>query len=114
MPCSSRQCHWVDISSFGKDKGLSFQDSLTFLIHIRETFNTSFMLQELIQKNFKYLTKKSFILLHKTLMRSKLEIAARVSSPWQIDEIKGGGFKDVPHKWLLSADDEIKLRGCKN
>ena len=65
-----------------------FNDSLNFSVHIYETINKCISILALLQRNFKDLTKESFLLLYKLLVRSKLEYAGNVWSPWKIKEIE--------------------------
>ena len=71
-----------------KDLGVVFNDSLNFSVHIYETINKCISILALIQRNFKDLTKESFLLMYKSLVRSKLEYAGNVWSPWKIKEIE--------------------------
>ena len=71
-----------------KDLGVTFQSSLTFVDHIYEVIKKCFSLLGLISRNFKDLTKDSFILIYKALVRSRLEFAVSVWSPWKKKDIE--------------------------
>ena len=71
-----------------KDLGVTFQSSLTFVDHIYEIIKKCFSLLGIISRNFKDLTKDSFILIYKALVRSRLEYAVSVWSPWKKKDIE--------------------------
>ena len=77
----------INYSNQIKDLGVLFNDSLSFSLHIQNIVNKCFSILALISRNFKNLTKDSFLLLYKSLVRSKLEYANSVWAPWKKRDI---------------------------
>ena len=69
-----------------KDLGVTFDSKLKFNYHVNEKVNKSYSVLGLIYRNFKYMSSDTFVMLYKTLVRSHLEYANCVWSPYrQID-----------------------------
>ena len=74
-----------------KDLGVTFDSKLKFNYHINEKVNKSYSVLGLIYRNFKYMSCDTFVMLYKTLVRSHLEYANCVWSPYRqmdIDKIE--------------------------
>ena len=80
--------HRLECCSIIKDLGVIFDRLLKFDNHIYEMINKGFSTLGLISRNFNGLNKDSFLLLYKSLVRSKLEYAVNVWSPWRLKEIE--------------------------
>jgi len=66
-----------------KDLGITFDVKLNFSLHVGETFNKVNCVLDIIRRNFSYLSQESFVMLYKTLVRSHLEYANTVWSPYK-------------------------------
>ena len=64
-----------------KDLGVTFNSQLKFQLHIDEKVNKAYNFLGIIKRNFKFLSKDSFIILYKSLVRSHLKYAVQVWSP---------------------------------
>ena len=56
-----------------KDLGVIFDSKLKFATHINEKVNKAFSVLGVINRNFKYMEKNSFILLYKSMVRPHCE-----------------------------------------
>jgi ribonuclease P/MRP protein subunit RPP40 len=65
------------------DLGVVFDCNLSFSAHIYEKINKAFQMLGIIKRNFNQLDKASFIMLYKSLVRSQLEYAHAVWSPYK-------------------------------
>jgi len=70
-----------------KDLGVIFDSKLKFSAHINEKVNKAFSVLGIINRNFKYMEKNTFILLYKSMVRPHLEFANLVWSPYRKEEI---------------------------
>jgi hypothetical protein len=70
-----------------KDLGVIFDSKLKFSAHINEKVNKAFSVLGIINRNFKYMEKNTFILLYKSMVRPHLEYANLVWSPYRKEEI---------------------------
>ena len=66
-----------------KDLGVTFDSDLKFDLHINEKINKAHSVMGLIYRNFKYMSTTTFIMLYKSLVRSHLEYANCVWSPFR-------------------------------
>ena len=66
-----------------KDLGVTIDPELTFKDHIYDKINKAYQMLGIIKRNFKDLDKFSFILLYKSIVRSQLEYATVVWSPYR-------------------------------
>ena len=73
-----------------KDLGVTFDSDMSFKSHIYEKINMAYRMLGIINRNFKHVDKRSFVLLYKSLVRSQLEYAQSVWSPF-----KGIFIKDL-------------------
>jgi len=64
-----------------KDLGVLIDNKLHFRQHIENITNSANKMLGIIKRNFKNLTRKSFVMLYKALVRSKLEYANAIWSP---------------------------------
>lgn len=71
-----------------KDLGVSYDDNLKFDTYINEMVNKCFSNLGLIGAHFKGLSKLSFLTLYNAMVRSKLDYASSVWSPWQLGQIE--------------------------
>jgi hypothetical protein len=71
-----------------KDLGVTFDSELSFKEHIYSKINVAIKMLGIINRNFKKLDKKTFLLLYKSLVRSHLEYAHSVWSPFQNSLVK--------------------------
>ena len=55
--------------------------------HISEKVNKAFQMLGIINRNFSLLDESTFLLLYKTMVRSHLEFAGSVWSPYKINQI---------------------------
>ena len=63
------------------DLGVVFDNQLKFDLHINEKVKKAYSILGIINRNFKFLTTSTFILLYKSMVRSHLEYANCVWSP---------------------------------
>ena len=63
-----------------KDLGVTFDSHLKFQLHIDEKVNNAYYFLGIVRRNFKFLSKDTFIILYKSLVRSHLEYAVQVWS----------------------------------
>jgi len=66
-----------------KDLGIAFEVKLNFGLHISEKVNKANSILGIIKRNFRYLSKESFVMLYKALVRSHLEYGNAVWSPYK-------------------------------
>ena len=71
-----------------KDLGVIFDSQFKFDKHIADKINKAYAFLGLIKRNFTYLCKDAFITLYKSLVRSHLEYAVQVWSPYTVAYIK--------------------------
>ena len=71
-----------------KDLGVVIDNELTFDQHISDKVNKAFQMLGIINRNFSDLDEQTFLLLYKTMVRSQLEFAGSVWSPYKISQIE--------------------------
>lgn len=71
-----------------KDLGVIVNRSLKFDEHIYDIVSKAYNNLRLIHRHFQFLNKFSFITIYKTMIRSILEYAGSVWSPWKIELIE--------------------------
>jgi len=71
-----------------KDLGVSYNEELRFDKYIGELVNKCFSILGLIGAHFKGLNKTSFLTLYNAMVRSRLDYASSVWSPWQLGQIE--------------------------
>jgi len=54
-----------------KDLGVTFDEKLTFRDHIHDNVYKAYAMLGIIKRNFKYISINSFILLYKSMVRSR-------------------------------------------
>ena len=70
-----------------KDLGVWLTDSLTPTLQCQKTASKAMQVMEMIRRSFKYLTKESFLLLYKSLIRPHLEYCIPAWSPYLVKDI---------------------------
>ena len=71
-----------------KDLGVIFDSHLKFKLHISDKVNKAYSILGIIRRNFTFLDKDSFIVLYKSMVRSHLEYANCIWSPYTVQDIK--------------------------
>ena len=71
-----------------KDLGVMIDSHLNFENHINETVKKANKIVGVIKRNFKDLNVKTFVLLYKSMIRSHLEYAQTVWSPYKQKHIE--------------------------
>lgn len=71
-----------------KDLGVTFDSDLKFDIHINEKINKANSVLGLIYRNFKHMSTTTFCMLYKAMVRSHLEYANCVWSPFRQQDIE--------------------------
>jgi len=66
-----------------RDLGVNVDSKLSFSDHITEKVNNTYSILGIIKRNFQNVDKVAFILLYKALVRSYLEYAKTVLSPYK-------------------------------
>jgi len=77
----------VRLNSY-KDLGVIFQSDMSFKEHIASQINKANSMLGLIKRNFRDIKQDAFIMLYKSLVRSHLEYANSVWSPYRIQDIE--------------------------
>jgi ribonuclease P/MRP protein subunit RPP40 len=75
------------VESF-KDLGVTFDQKLTFSIHIDEKVNKAYSMLGVIKRNFQFQSVNPFLLIYKSMVRSHLEYANTVWCPHRILDIE--------------------------
>lgn len=70
------------------DLGVIIDHDLSFKCHIYDKINTAYKMLGVINRNFKHIDKRTFLLLYKSLVRSHLEYAQAVWSPYKSTLLK--------------------------
>ena len=78
----------VDNEEKYKDLGVLFDEQLKFDSHIHDKINRANSMLGMIKRNFKNLTTEAYLLLYKCLVRSHLEYAEAVWSPYRVKDIE--------------------------
>ena len=97
-----------------KDLGVTFDSKLKFDLHINDKVNKSYSVLGLIYRNFKYISPDTFVMLYKTLVRSHLEYANSVWSPYRqmdikkIEKVQMRATKMVQQFKKLSYEDRLR------
>ena len=71
-----------------KDIGVTIDDQLEFESHISEKINKANKMFGLLRRSFNCLDIKTFICLYKTMVRTHLDYASSVWSPYKIKHIE--------------------------
>ena len=95
----------VDVGS-ARDLGVVFDTKLTFKEHIHGIVNRAYIIMGLLRRHFDMLDKKSFVCIYKSLVRSQMEYASSVWSPYRL------GLIELLEKTQRRATKIFK--GCKN
>ena len=70
------------------DLGVTFDSNLKFSLHINEKINKAYSILGVIKRNFTYLDKDSFLVIYKSMVRSHLEYANCIWSPYAVHDKK--------------------------
>ena len=76
-----------------------FDEKLTFKEHINDKINVAYMMLGLIKHNFKHVTIPTFVVLHKSMVRSHLDCCCSVWTPYR--------------KWDIEALEKVQRRATK-
>ena len=71
-----------------KDLGVIFDSKLKFDIHINEKVKKAYSILGVINRNFKHMTANTLILIYKSMVRSHIEYANSIWSPYRIMDIE--------------------------
>ena len=66
------------------DLGVTVDSELSFSTHIYDKINKAYQILGIVNRNFNNLDNKSFLLLYKSLVRSVVEFASSVWSPYKV------------------------------
>ena len=92
--------------NFARDLGVIFDTKLSFKQHVQKIVGRAYMNMGLIKRNFDLIDKKSFLCLYKSLVRSQVEYAAAVWSPYRV------GLMEEVERIQRRATKIFK--GCRN
>jgi len=88
-------CNVYDFSSVERgihvgllDLGLCFDEKLSFKEHIHAEIYKAYMMLGVIERNFKYLTIPTFILLYNSMVRSHLDYCSSVWTQYRKGDIE--------------------------
>ena len=71
-----------------KDLGVIIDDNLNFKEHIYDKIKLANQILGIIKRNFKDLSRDSFILIYKSIVRSQLEYAVQIWNPYKLSLIE--------------------------
>jgi len=112
---SQNQKHLLKRVDHETDLGVTFDQKLDFELHINNKVNKAIAIFAVIRRTYKYLNEKTFIPLYKALVRSHLDYAVSVWSPYKkkyrelIEKVQRRvtkqlpGFKDLPYEERLKT-----------
>jgi hypothetical protein len=98
-----------------KDLGVVFDSDLSFKNHMDEKIAKAYQMLGIIHRNFNHLDKRSFVLIFKCLIRSQLEYAHTVWSPFKcvnildVEKVQMRATKMVAGCKSLSYVERLKL-----
>ena len=107
------QQHAIEAVSEEKDLGVIFDQNLTFRSHIESKVKAASRVLALIGHSFKYLDKKTFITLYKSLVRPHLEYCSPIWNPYlrnlsdSIEKIQKRATKLVYRFDEISYEDRL-------
>jgi hypothetical protein len=106
--------HQLLNTSTEKDLGVIIDQSLNFDNHISEIIKKANKMTGLIKRSFTYLEYETFLLLYKSMVRSHLEYAQNVWSPYKVkhiealEKVQRRATKIVPGLHKLSYTQRLK------
>ena len=106
--------HKLQKASHEKDIGVTIDNQLTFDKHINEKINKANSMLSLIRRTFEHLNETNFLPLYKAMVRSHLDYASSVWSPYKmkhidaIENIQRRATKQIPSLKNLSYEDRLK------
>jgi len=80
------------------DRGVCFDEKLSFKEHIHAKINKAYMMLGLIKRSFKYLTIPTFIQLYISIVRSHLHYCSLVWAPYRKGDICPGKDPEKSNK----------------
>ena len=97
-----------------KDIGVTIDSELTFESHICENVNKATSIFGALRRAFRYLDKKLFIPLYKTMVRTQLDYASSVWAPYKkkhidmIENVQKRATKQIPGMKNLSYEERLR------
>jgi hypothetical protein len=97
-----------------KDIGVTIDSELTFESHICEKVNKATSIFGALRRAFRYLDKKLFIPLYKTMVRTQLDYASSVWAPYKkkhidmIENVQKRATKQIPGMKNLSYEERLR------
>jgi hypothetical protein len=97
-----------------KDIGVTIESELTFESHICEKVNKATSIFGALRREFRYLDKKLFIPLYKTMVRTQLDYATSVWAPYKkkhiymIENVQKRATKQIPRIKNLSYEERLR------
>jgi hypothetical protein len=104
---------YLDKVTQEKDVGVIIDNNLEFEAHICEKVNKATRIFGIIRRAYRYLDEENFILLYKALVRSQLDHASSVWSPYkqkyieQIENVQRRATRQIPSLKNLSYPDRL-------
>lgn len=98
-----------------KDLGVIFDENLKFDLHIKEKSARANSILGIIKRNFKNFTQSAGIMLYKSLVRSHLEYAVQVWSPYRkgdidaLEKVQMRATKLICKNKNLSYEERLRL-----
>ena len=90
-----------------RDLGVRLTNSLTPTLQCQKAANKAMQVMEMIRRSFKYLTKESFLLLYKSLIRPHLEYCIPCWSPYLAKDIDL--LEKIQHRATKLVSDILSL-----
>ena len=106
--------HELEKTKVEKDIGVYVDCDLTFDTHISEKVKKANSMFGVIRRNFQYLDEKTFLPLYKSLVRTHLDYACSVWSPYkmkhieQIESVQRRASKQLPGMAELTYPERLK------
>jgi hypothetical protein len=97
-----------------KDIGVTIESELTFESHICEKVNKATSIFGALRRECRYLDKKLFIPLYKTMVRTQLDYATSVWAPYKkkhidmIENVQKRATKQIPRIKNLSYEERLR------
>ena len=107
----------LNIITSEKDLGVLVDDELEFETHIAEITQNANKILGIIKRNFRNIGRNTFLLLYKSMVRSKLEYAQNVWSPYKmkyierIEKVQRRATKLLPNMSKMSYEQRLRKIG---
>jgi hypothetical protein len=104
----------LEVVKITKDLGVIIDDSLRFEEHIKAKVKKAYSMLGLIKRNFNYMDADTFMRLYKTMVRSQLEYAVSVWSPYkkslivELERVQKRATKMVRNYSKLTYSERLK------